>query len=1637
MKKYAKRIMSLTVIPALVLSMLPIGIGTQTGGHDPFASMYDAGVIIAEEIDALSLWLEKSDAVELPEETSAVVSEISRSNMMSRGEADVTRTRERIGKIGKLAVTGLTANQLSSELNTLELPEHTQEHIAEIIDRTMTDRFIIRYRHRNQFDRKANGAIRMERKAHYRNNPSFDTELLILPEKVNPAQFASELEALGVRDYIDYIQPDFALSLASLSVDLMETAGEPEDEKPNKSNDTPVVVAVIDTGIDSSHPMLAGYMIDGWNFTNQTGITYDATSPSASSHGTHIAGIIAQVAHETGANIQILPLQVFDNGVAYTSDILSAIEYAIEYGASVINCSFGSTAENPALFDAISNTDALFICAVGNNRRDLDETPSYPASYRLPNLLSVASVNADGGFSFYSNYSTNLVDITAVGRSVVSALPGGKAGAMTGTSVSSAYISGVAAVVAALDDVSVFELRQLLLESADRLDNLQNKVVNGQRINISNALSGTEGSVLSLNPADDFDVHGYQMTESERFELYSATTVVQVSAGKDHTLVLKSDGTVWSWGSNWWGQCGTGYSNIAVSLSQVIGLNNITAISAGDSHNLALMDDNTVWSWGYNFCGQLGDGTYTDNATPKQIYGIDNVTTISAGGNHSLAIADGTLYAWGGNTWGQLGNGTTAWSTTPVEITGFTDVMAISAGATSSLALKNDSTVWAWGQNWMGQLGDGTMIDQRTPVPVLELSGDQLDGVTAISAGYSHHLAIKDGTVWEWGLNGDRPELITGSFGSPLTNITAVAGGTFYSLALADNGTVWAWGYNAYGQLGDGTTTDSAIPIEITALNDVTAISAGSYHSLALQNGDTVWAWGRNNDGQLGDGTTTHRTTAVQMSGLSDILAISAGGSHNLALLDDDTVWAWGANWHGQLGNNTTTHSATPVKVAGLDGITVKAISAGGSHNLVLDDKGKVWAWGANWFGQLGDDTMIQKTKPIQITALSSNTIIAIAAGEYHSLALDDEGTVWSWGDNRDGQLGDGIPAMRKLTPGTVTWLNNVTAISAGEIHSLAIKDGEVWSWGGWSGIIPEQISSVSNATAISAGRNHSLVLIDGEVWAWGGNHNGQLGDGTNDNSMTLVETGLDNVTAISAGAWYSLARRNDGTVWTWGWNVFGQLGESSGTDSSIPVETTGVSNVTAISAGNYHAVTLSSDAVLSWGLNGGGQLGLPFPQDSSVPVLSQTTVPVSPLTITPDKIRLLVGDTRTITATMDVSDNLTSNVEKTSNIGNVLWHIDGNEITIKGKEAGLVELTFETSLGLYATVEIEVVSPYISEMDWHDEIYYICPGNGSTSPALRDRNISDGIMNISAVGDTSVIFENGVGMHAMEAPEYAEFQVDITGLNVTRFEAYVGIDRAARENMQSHNPDNGGVFQYEVLLNGNIVDSITVNRDDQVKYFNVALDAIDVETPAMLTLRVTAPTGDQAIDNGWVNWGDARVFADAPKYHPVLDAELFISDMPWINASSGWSAPRRDSNLVGNQLSIWGPSGTINYSKGIGSHVTDNSSTPAEIIIDIAGLDFDIFEVFVGMDREGRDKRIAHVGLSDVVEFKYEIEVVGTSTMPMTHYTISSDDDPYQLIVNGISGADILILRVYHVDNVYNPAGHGWVNWSNAKLRN
>jgi uncharacterized delta-60 repeat protein len=339
----------------------------------------------------------------------------------------------------------------------------------------------------------------------------------------------------------------------------------------------------------------------------------------------------------------------------------------------------------------------------------------------------------------------------------------------------------------------------------------------------------------------------------------------------------------------------------------------------------------------------------------------------------------------------------------------------------------------------------------------------------------------------------------------------AVAAGASHTLALKQDGTVWAWGSNSYGQLGDGTTTAHTLAAQVPGLAGVVAVAANGLQSVALKGDGSVWAWGNNGNGQLGDGSTVTRTAPVKVSGLSGVTIIAAGNYHTMAIKSDGTLWGWGYNGSGQLGIGNAVDKHTPVQVPGISSVT--AISAGYAHTVALLADGSLLAWGDNGYGALGDGTLISRSSPVKVQGVSG--VAAIAAGLHHTSVVKPDGTTWGWGGNGSGQVGDGTTTQR-LSPVQVPGLADAAAIFAGSNHSVVLKrDGTVWSWGdnsyGQLGdgsrtrrLTPVQVAELTGVVGIAAGGNSTLAMLgDNSLWGWGANDSGQLGDGTKVNRLT------------------------------------------------------------------------------------------------------------------------------------------------------------------------------------------------------------------------------------------------------------------------------------------------------------------------------------------------------------------------------------------------------------------------------------------------------------------------------------------------------------------------------------------------------
>ena len=526
-----------------------------------------------------------------------------------------------------------------------------------------------------------------------------------------------------------------------------------------------------------------------------------------------------------------------------------------------------------------------------------------------------------------------------------------------------------------------------------------------------------------------------------------------VTGGDMHSLAITTVGTVMAWGWNAHGEVGDGTKTQRNTPVPVTGLTGVVAIAAGNFYSVALKSDGTVWTWGGDFAGALGTGTGVDATTPQQVPGLTGVIAIDAGTNHAVALkGDGTVVTWGDNTYRQLGNATSANPGLPSMVSGLTGVVAIGAGREHSAALRSDGTLVSWGGNISGSAG-ATHVNMKTTPGAVVAPGDS--DIVSVAAGYGHALGLTSaGDVLAWGGNGSGQlgdgGNLTSAVPLPVAGLGAgvrqVATSLYYSsYALRADGSVAAWGSNSNGELGDGTTDPRPTPVSVTGLGGpATFIAAGGYHGLAVMGDATVRAWGSNALGSLGNGTTspTPITSAIPVTGLTNVVAVAAGDWSSYAVTNTGAVYAWGSNDYGQLGDGTTTNNPTPTLIPGLTNIT--AIAAGSNFAIALRNDGTVWSWGANWDGMLGDGTTIGRSTPAQVPGLSS--VAAIAARGLHELALKSDGTVWAWGFNGSGQVGDG-GTVDVLVPTQVAGLAGpVQAIGVGFDASyvvVGVGDGD------------------------------------------------------------------------------------------------------------------------------------------------------------------------------------------------------------------------------------------------------------------------------------------------------------------------------------------------------------------------------------------------------------------------------------------------------------------------------------------------------------------------------------------------------------------------------------------------------------------
>ncbi len=690
--------------------------------------------------------------------------------------------------------------------------------------------------------------------------------------------------------------------------------------------------------------------------------------------------------------------------------------------------------------------------------------------------------------------------------------------------------------------------------------------------------------------------------------------------------------------------------------------------SISASHVMVMCND-SLYNWGNTVQGSTLTPVVVELPTGLQFEQVNALSGCSYG-----LDASGSVWSWGFGTSGMPGQGNTSNVSVPSKVhglnnTGFLEnIKGIYGKYKTAYALGTDSTVYSWGSNTTGACGDGTYFNSKTfPVRVIDEDLNVLDSIVALSGAPELGMALDViGQIYVWGRDyyGEAGQGISGNYYLAarkvrnetnlgyLSNIKSIAAGTNFCLALDSAGFIWAWGKNNFGQLGQGNTNNTNLPVKVKSptgnqiLNNIVAIAAGDQFAMALDNTGKVYVWGSHLMGQLGE---EFQGLISNLPVLQDIDAtvqdIQAGGNAALVRTSDNELVLWGSNIVGHMGNGTiSTYVPLLNNVLHQNVNThfsnIKQLDVGFERQVALLNNGTVWAWGDNAFNVASND-YDQSCLPMQVYDSTGTSFLTnikqIATGNLHNLALTNNGFVYGWGSTNNYVLGNplGTYYYRAIPIRNYdgTMVQNVRAIAAGANASVFLHNDSTVSWCGrlyinslnsLSYAYPAKmkdtsgVNELTKVVSIACGLNNIYaVTADGQVWAVGNNDYGQLG--LNDNSFNygtrLVRdtsgiTPLTEIVKVSAKRNSVLALTNSGELWAWGVNTNGELGVGDTTFSYQMRKvlnssgTAPLQNIKSMSIGEYHALALDADSTAwAWGNNAYGEVpDLSF-EDQLLPV--------------------------------------------------------------------------------------------------------------------------------------------------------------------------------------------------------------------------------------------------------------------------------------------------------------------------------------------------------------------------------------------------------------------------------------------------
>lgn len=746
-------------------------------------------------------------------------------------------------------------------------------------------------------------------------------------------------------------------------------------------------------------------------------------------------------------------------------------------------------------------------------------------------------------------------------------------------------------------------------------------------------------------------------------------------AGVDGSCAIASDNKAYCWGSDASGQLGTlsvsGSSTKPVAIDQgaMPAGATIRELATGYSNNCAVASDNKAYCWGNNGYGQLGIGTSGGTAgTPSAVVqgampAGATIRQISAGWQATCAIAsDNKAYCWGYNAYYGLGNGTNTNSSSPVAVSqgsipaGLT-IRQIAARDNHSCAIASDNKAYCWGLGANGRLGGGVATDRPTPYPVSQGAMPTGAMVRQIIVGGNISCAIaSDNKAYCWG-QGTDGRLGNGATADALSPVAVSQGampadrivqqitaGSDHTCAIASNSKAYCWGLNSSGQLGNGTTTSSSAPVEVSMPGGakVQRISAGHTHTCATTTDSLTYCWGSNVSGRLGDGTTTDSNVPVRTTSITNVAAypdidmsVTLASQHTCALGEDSWAYCWGYNSFAsrQLGTGGGSGNfATPVKVAQGAiplGVTLNKISSDGTHTCAIGSDGWAYCWGGNNTGQLGDNTTITRATPIAIqrgAIPAGATILDIEAGWTRTCAVASDGRAYCWGSALEGRLGNGVttntiyPTPVAVSQGAMPADRIVKQIAAADNNTCVIaSNNRAYCWGGGGfgangngstadAPTPVAVTLPSGVTSFykisTAGSSACALANNNRVYCWGFASTGILGNGSTTDTTApttpvTLPSGVTSFQDVSIRGNFACAIGNNNRIYCWGYNdSTGRLGNGSTTAAVVtsPVAVTlpsGVTSFYSVELGSDYACALANNnRVYCWGDSSNGKLG-------------------------------------------------------------------------------------------------------------------------------------------------------------------------------------------------------------------------------------------------------------------------------------------------------------------------------------------------------------------------------------------------------------------------------------------------------------